>query len=117
MLSAKRSRHRIPIAFVASCLLLLSQPGTICSIVCLSREAATVDGGGHHGEQMTAMPPCHTGNGVRPAQSPVYLSIVALPASGRLVFITAVRPAAVAEPAATPHSAFLELRTPPPRLG
>jgi hypothetical protein len=115
MLSARRSRHRIPIALVASCLMGATLPGVVCPVVCLTHETMTLHG--PHGGQMTAMPPCHTGDGVKAAQPPGDLTLVALPAGGRLVLGGDVRSTAVAEPPVMLHSAFLETRTPPPRLG
>jgi hypothetical protein len=114
MLSVKRSRHRLPIALVASCLVCATLPGVFCPIVCLTHEATMLHG--PRGSQMTAMPPCHTGDGVRAAQPRADGGLVALPAGGRLVFADTVRRAAVAEPTAVLHSVFLEIRTPPPRL-
>lgn len=115
MLSARRSRHRIPIALVASCLMGAALPGVFCPIVCLTHEATTLHES--HGGQMTTMPPCHTGDGVKPAQPRGDLTFVALPAGGRFVLRGSARPVALAEPTVTLHSAFLETRTPPPRLG
>jgi len=115
MLSAKRSRHRIPVALVASCLVCATLPGVVCPIMCLTHEVAGLHE--HPGSQMTAMPPCHTGDGVRPAQPRGELCLAALPVSGRLVLAGAIGTTAILEPAAVLHSAFLEIRTPPPRLG
>ena len=115
MLSIKRSRHRIPIALVASCLVCATLPGLVCPIVCLTHEVAMPHG--HHGSQMTATSPCHTADGVRPATPRVDLYPVALPATGRLALAGTIRPAAAPEPQVVLHSAFLETSTPPPRIG
>lgn len=115
MLSVKRSRHRIPIALVASCLACATLPGVVCPITCLTHEVAVLHG--HQGSQMAAMPPCHTGNGVRAEQPRVDAGLAALPTSGRLAFTCAVRLAPLAEPLVALHRAFVEIRTPPPRLG
>ena len=114
MLSARRSRHRIPIALVASCLVCATLPGVVCPIVCLTHDAAT-----HHGQigsQVMAMAPCHTGDGVKAAQVRGDVTLPALPASGRFALAGAAGPAAVLVPSARLHSAYLEIRTPPPRL-
>ena len=115
MLSAKRSRHRIPIALVASCLVSATLPGVFCPIVCLTHEAAMPHG--HQGSQMTAMAPCHTGDGVKATRARGDFCLVALPADGRIVLAGVVQPAPLPAPTVILHSAFLETSTPPPPLG
>ena len=115
MLSARRSRPRIPIALVASCLVCATLPGVVCPVVCLTHEDAMPHG--HRGSQMTAMAPCHTGDGVKPAQPRGDLTLVALPAAGGLVLPTGPRLPAAPEPGAVPPTVFRELHTPPPRIG
>jgi hypothetical protein len=114
MLSAKRSRHRIPIALVALCLVSATLPGVFCPIVCLTHEAMTLHE--PHAGQMMAMPPCHTGDGVKPAQPRGDLTLVALPASGCVVVAADPRPAVALQLAAFPLPTFSDIPTPPPRI-
>ena len=114
MLSAKRSRNRIPIVLVASSLVCAVLPGVFCPIVCFTHEAATLYG--HGGGQVMTMPPCHTGDGVKPAQARGSVTLLALPASGHPVLACAAGPVAVAGPPAVIRSADREIRTPPPRF-
>jgi hypothetical protein len=114
MLSARRSRHRIPIALVASCLMGAALPGAFCPVVCITHEAMTLHE--PHGGQMTAMPPCHTGDGVKAAQPRGDLTLAALPAARDVMVAADARPAMTLDLVTFPLPVFSEIPTPPPRI-
>jgi hypothetical protein len=113
MLSARRSRYRIPIALVASCLMGAALPGVFCPVVCVTHEVMTLHG--PHGGQMMAMPPCHTGDGVKAAQPRGDLTEVALPGGCDIIVAADARPAMMLDLVVFPLPRFSDVPTPPPR--
>jgi hypothetical protein len=114
MLSVKRSRNRIPIALVAACLMGVTLPGTICTIACLTHEAAGLH---EHHEAMSGMDPCHTGYGVTAAQPHANLNLEAVPANGRLALGGNVHSHVSPGYRPVPLTVVADIATPPPRNG
>ena len=114
MLSVTRSRHRLPIALVASCLVCATLPGVACPIVCLTHEAMTLHEP-HVGQRM-AMPPCHTGDGVKPAQPRGDLTLPALPVGRCLLAAAAAHSTVTFDPVVLSLPVVSDIPTPPPRI-
>jgi hypothetical protein len=114
MLSLKGSRSRIPIALVAACLMGATLPGTICTIACLTHDAA-----GFHEDHaaMAGMDPCHAGYSVTAAQPHANLDLEAIPASGRVALGARISPAVSLAFRFVSVTAVADIATPPPRIG